>query len=49
MPSANVGKSKAKDPSSDQFDPKNIDENFDKVAGEVFGSYGLKYGAPYRP
>ena len=49
MPSANVGKTKAKDPSSDQFSPENINKNFDKVAGEVFGNYGLKYGAPYRP
>jgi hypothetical protein len=39
---------KAKDPSSDQFSPENINKNFDTVAGEVFGNYGLKYGAPYR-
>jgi hypothetical protein len=49
MPSANMNKRKTKDPSSDRSNPESLNANFDKVAGEVFGSYGLKYNAPYRP
>lgn len=49
MPSANVGKRKARDPSSSQSDPSEFDKKFDKIAGEIFGNYGLKYDAPYRP